>query len=269
MKIGKKMIFLIFALAAAAEVYHVLSRRIIIIADGKRRIFYTDVKMVNDILFKAKIKVDDNDIAEPPLQAELKYPKIIKIIRVEEKIEEKVENTKPKIIYSWKSSANLRPVKYEKLKSVKNISKIKVVTHDGSEVKREVVETKKETKIEELLTLLDKKSRYPIKIYNLSKSPKKKMIATAYYPGDPLAWRDGTITFLGLKMQRGMIAVDPKVIPLRTRLYVPGYGYGYAADTGNLIKGDRIDLGVTNVEEEKPWMHRPVTVYILGPSKTW
>ena len=95
------------------------------------------------------------------------------------------------------------------------------------------------------------------------------MIATAYYPGDPLAWKDGTETRLGDKMQQGIVAVDPKVIPLRTRVYVPGYGYGYAGDTGNAIKGKRIDLGVDNAIEEKHWMHKKVTVYILEKSKTW
>lgn len=109
----------------------------------------------------------------------------------------------------------------------------------------------------------------PEKVYDLSQSRQIRMIATAYYPGDPLAWRDGTITFTGLKMQRGIVAVDPKVIPLGTRLYISGYGYGYAADTGNAIIGNRIDLGVNNAEEEKAWMHRPVTVYILERAKTW
>lgn len=107
------------------------------------------------------------------------------------------------------------------------------------------------------------------KNYDLSRCRQIRMIATAYYPGDPLAWRDGTITFTGRKMQRGIVAVDPKVIPLGTRLYISGYGYGYAADTGNAIIGNRIDLGVNNAEEEKAWMHRPVTVYILERANTW
>jgi 3D (Asp-Asp-Asp) domain-containing protein len=95
------------------------------------------------------------------------------------------------------------------------------------------------------------------------------MLATAYYPGDPLAWRDGTITFLGEKMQRGIVAVDPRVIPLRTRVYVSGYGYGWAGDTGRVIKRKRIDLGVNNSLEEKDYMHVPVTVYILEKADSW
>lgn len=118
------------------------------------------------------------------------------------------------------------------------------------------------------LALLDAKGAAE-KIYDLSQARQIRMVATAYYPGDPLAWGDGTVTYTGLRMQRGIVAVDPKVIPLGTRLYISGYGYGYAADTGNAIIGNRIDLGVNNVEEEKAWMHRPVTVYILEEADTW
>lgn len=272
MKIGKKTLFvamLIVIAVVAAEMYYLMSTRTVIIADGKRKVVYTRLKVVNDILFNAKIKVDENDIVEPSLESDLRYPRVIKVIRVDEKIDEKVETMKPKIIKRERSSANLRPVIYEKLRVSKNITRTKIVYHDGKEVKREVLESRNITKIEELLSLVDPKSKNVIKIYNLTKSPKMKMVATAYYPGDPLAWRDGTITFLGMKMERGIVAVDPNVIPLRTRVYIPGYGYGFAADTGRVIKGKRIDLGVTNVDEEKSWMHKTVTVYILGKAKGW
>jgi 3D (Asp-Asp-Asp) domain-containing protein len=67
-----------------------------------------------------------------------------------------------------------------------------------------------------------------------------------------------------------LVAVDPKVIPLRTRLYVPGYGYGYAADTGSRIKGNRIDLAVKDRKEERRYyMHRKMTVFILEKDTRW
>ncbi len=70
-------------------------------------------------------------------------------------------------------------------------------------------------------------------------------------------------TRLGLPMQRGIVAVDPRVIPLRSRVYVPGYGIGLAADTGGAIKGRRIDLGY-NDDDLILW-YRWVDVYILTP----
>jgi 3D (Asp-Asp-Asp) domain-containing protein len=95
------------------------------------------------------------------------------------------------------------------------------------------------------------------------------MLATAYYPGDPLAWGDGTVTYLGERMQRGIVAVDPRVISLKTRVYVSGYGYGWAGDTGSAIKRKRIDLGVNNKREEQDYMHVPVTVYVLEKADCW
>lgn len=65
-------------------------------------------------------------------------------------------------------------------------------------------------------------------------------IATAYGAGEEDYLSDKT--FLGLPVRDGMIAVDPDVIPLGSLLYVEGYGYGMAGDTGGAIIGNRVDL---------------------------
>lgn len=65
-------------------------------------------------------------------------------------------------------------------------------------------------------------------------------IATAYGAGEEAYLSDKT--FLGLPVREGSIAVDPDVIPLGSLLYVEGYGYGMASDTGGAIVGKRIDL---------------------------
>jgi uncharacterized protein YabE (DUF348 family)/3D (Asp-Asp-Asp) domain-containing protein len=78
-------------------------------------------------------------------------------------------------------------------------------------------------------------------------------------PGDPTYG----ITRLGWKMRRGIVAVDPSVINLLSRVYVPGYGRGIAADTGGLIIGRHIDLGydVGAYEHWFKWGY----VYVLTP----
>ncbi|MEJ2555251.1 MAG: ubiquitin-like domain-containing protein [Anaerolineae bacterium] len=71
------------------------------------------------------------------------------------------------------------------------------------------------------------------------------------------------ITRTGLKAGHGIIAVDPKVIPLWSEVYVPGYGKALAGDTGGTILGRHIDLGFD--EDEPPLWYRWVDVYVLTP----
>lgn len=88
---------------------------------------------------------------------------------------------------------------------------------------------------------------------------KLTVVATAYAPGAGA----GYITATGAKAGRGIIAVDPDVIPLGTKLYVPGYGYGVAADTGGAINGKRIDLCFDTRSKAMNWGRRTVNVYIV------
>lgn len=69
-------------------------------------------------------------------------------------------------------------------------------------------------------------------------------------------------TATGMKQGYGVVAVDPKVIPLYTRVYVPGYGIGIAGDVGGAVKGNIIDLGFDSLNGQ--WSTRYVDVYILA-----
>lgn len=73
----------------------------------------------------------------------------------------------------------------------------------------------------------------------------------------------GNTTFTGVYPRAGTVAVDPKVIPLGSRLWIEGYGYGIAQDTGGVIKGNIIDLFMDTREECLHWGRRMVKVYIL------
>ena len=70
-------------------------------------------------------------------------------------------------------------------------------------------------------------------------------------------------TATGLKMRKGIVAVDPRLINLGSEVYVPDYGVGLAADTGGAIKGKRIDLGYDD-SNLRLW-YRWVDVYLLTP----
>jgi 3D (Asp-Asp-Asp) domain-containing protein/peptidoglycan hydrolase CwlO-like protein len=63
----------------------------------------------------------------------------------------------------------------------------------------------------------------------------------------------------------GAVAVDPSVIPLGSRLSVPGYGLGVASDTGGAIQGSRIDLWFPSVAEAHGWGSRVLTITVYSP----
>lgn len=87
------------------------------------------------------------------------------------------------------------------------------------------------------------------------------MVATAYAAGTGGAgWRTAT----GTGVYRGIVAVDPRVIPLGTRLYIEGYGPAVAADTGGAIRGNRIDLGFGSRAEAMQFGRRSVVVHIVN-----
>ncbi len=86
------------------------------------------------------------------------------------------------------------------------------------------------------------------------------MIATAYTAG---CYRCSGITASGMRAGFGIIAVDPRVIPLGTKLFIPGYGRAVAGDTGGAILGNRVDLGMNTDQDAMQFGRRPVTVYVL------
>lgn len=73
----------------------------------------------------------------------------------------------------------------------------------------------------------------------------------------------GRMTHTDIWPAPGIAAVDPRVIPLGTKLYIDGYGFARAMDTGGAIKGNRIDLFFDTKEEALRWGRRSVTVFVL------
>jgi len=148
-----------------------------------------------------------------------------------------------------------------------------------------VVETRIGLKLVSRVKLAERKVKEPVDqvVHYGTKPPLKKLstksgtyyyrksilvTATAYEPSAVSCgiYADG-FTAIGLKAGPGIIAVDPKVIPLRTKVYVEGYGYAIAGDVGGAIKGNRIDVCFNTVREAMNFGRRRVRVYILEDVK--
>ena len=121
--------------------------------------------------------------------------------------------------------------------------------------------SKRSTKPESLK--LAKRGSYPSRGY-FSGRRIIDMRATAYTadPAENGGNRSGR-TAIGLKIGHGVVAVDPRIIPLGTRLFIEGYGHAVAADTGGAIKGHKIDLGCDTKRQMRKIGRRRVKVHIL------
>jgi 3D (Asp-Asp-Asp) domain-containing protein len=67
-------------------------------------------------------------------------------------------------------------------------------------------------------------------------------------------------TATGIPVGWGVVAVDPSFIPLGTRMFVPGYGEGVAADTGSAVRGAMIDLWFPTCTQATAWGRRTITI---------
>ncbi|OXZ28494.1 N-acetylmuramoyl-L-alanine amidase [Finegoldia magna] len=97
----------------------------------------------------------------------------------------------------------------------------------------------------------------------LAKAKRVFTVRSTAYTSDPRENGGWNVTAIGTKIRRGVIAVDPRVIPLRTRVYVEGYGFATAEDTGGAIKGNKIDVVMDTRAQSRNWGVRNVKIYIL------
>lgn len=137
----------------------------------------------------------------------------------------------------------------------------KVFYEDDKEVRREVVSAKVLKKPVPEIVVVGSRGSLPSRGYYSGRKV-LTMIATGYDPS-PSSNGGHSRTSTGLKAGYGVVAVDPNYIPLGTRLYIEGYGYAVAGDTGSAIKGNRIDLGHDTRSAANKVGRRKVIVHIL------
>lgn len=133
---------------------------------------------------------------------------------------------------------------------------VKVTEKDGVEVSREIVKSVvivEPTPEVIAYGVLSVASRGGVS-FTFSKA--MIVTATAYT-------HTGSCTASGLNPRVGMIAVDPDLIPLGTKVYVENYGFAVAADVGSSIQGNRIDVFLDTERACKQWGRQTVKIYIL------
>ena len=242
---------------AAAQVAHL---------DSKTNIVETSY-LINSS--KSETKKEDNAKTKVLEDKEKKTEKfVVKKVKVPYKTVKKenpdMEKGKTKVLASGENGLEERTYKivYQNGKEVSSKLVDKKVVNKP--VNKVVAEGTKRTRV--LLTSRGDSLRYKRCIEMRASAYDASYESTGKSPGHPAYG----ITATGIRAKKGVVAVDPSVIPLGSRLYVESiqngvssYGYALAADTGGAIKGNKIDLFFQTAREVNNWGVRKVKVYVL------
>jgi uncharacterized protein YabE (DUF348 family) len=238
--------------------------------DGRTFRTRTHRQRVDDVLADLGIVLTGQDYTIPVLTAPLEEDATIRVVRVSHRF--LIEQEPIPFESMWQPDPDLEIDQQRLLQEgIPGVfqRRIRVRYEDGVEVTREVedeyVAVPPTTKImgygtKVVVRTLDTPSGL-VEYWRVI-----RMLATSYSAatsGTPKtsSWYGRTAT--GMQMRHGIVAVDPRVINLRSQVYVPGYGVGIAGDTGGAVKGRRIDLGYD--DDNLVLWYRWVDVYLLTP----
>lgn len=260
------------------EVYR--SMQVYVAAGGQTRAVNTTKRRVADILADEGYVLTDEDMVTPARTKIAKADTVITYVKGTSEVLTLTEE----IPYATTQNANnsmARGTQKIVQKGVVGSAErtYRISYADGVEIGREVIEEKvisaPVAEVKEVGTRATKADAYTIaysgvtssRSGDLSYSRVMACNATAYDAsscGKAAGSAGYARTATGAIAQKGVVAVDPSVIPLGTRLYIDGYGYAIAADTGGAIKGNKIDLCFNTRSEALSFGRRNVTVYVLN-----
>lgn len=126
---------------------------------------------------------------------------------------------------------------------------------------------KKDTiKPKQVLKITKPKAKATVKKASVSKDYKTITVKATAYTASCKGCSGITATGLNLKKNPNVkaISVDPKVIPLGTKVHVEGYGEAIAADTGSAIKGNKIDVFMPSKSKALNWGVKTVKVKVYN-----
>ncbi|GIO28169.1 G5 and 3D domain-containing protein [Ornithinibacillus bavariensis] len=232
---------------------------------GKKVKAWSTGGTVEELLKKNNIVLTELDKVEPEIEKTVQKDSTISIVRIEKKTEEVKDTIAFKTETRKDSSLEKGSEKVLASGSDGAVLKTYEVTYEnGKEVKRELLKEKVTKESENRIVVVGTKESKNLVALSSSGGREFTMTASAF-----TAYCNGcsgnTATGINLKANPNtkLIAVDPSVIPLGTRVWVEGYGEAIAGDTGGHIKGNRIDIHVPTKADAYKWGVRKVKVIIL------
>jgi uncharacterized protein YabE (DUF348 family) len=238
--------------------------------DNKNQQVWTTSTTVADFLKKQNVTLNELDKVEPALTNKVDQEGAITVTRIEkvtDVVEEpiafdvvtqsdnSIEKGKQKVIDSGKEGK--REKHYE------------VVKENGKEISRKLLKTETVEESKNRVVALGTKVVQTVSTASVSRnndSVKKEFyVKSTAYTAHCSGCSGTTATGVNLRANPGakVIAVDPSVIPLGTKVHVEGYGYAVAADTGSAIKGNKIDVFLPSKSAAYRWGSKQVKIKVL------
>ncbi|PGB55429.1 cell wall-binding protein EntB [Bacillus anthracis] len=241
-----------------------------------------EVKVQEVVKPKEEVKVQE--VAKP--KEEVKVQEVAKPkeeVKVQEVVKPK-EEVKVQEVAKAKEEAKVQEIakakeeaKAQEIAKAKEEAKAQEIAKAKEEAKaQEIAKAKEEAKAQEIAKAKEEaKAREALKAKEESKnnaqSAKRELtvVATAYTadPSENGTYGGRVLTAMGHDLTANpnmrIIAVDPKVIPLGSKVWVEGYGEAIAGDTGSAIKGNRIDVLMGSKSKAMNWGRQTVKVKIL------
>lgn len=251
--------------------YFVLKKeQIVLQVEGKKITVNSYCKTVKELLSENNIYYDEDDIIYPSVNSKLKDHMDIKITYVQQitvsehskiayKTKVKNDDSLPKGVtkVTQEGKEGRKTMIYEE------------VYHDGKLVSRVAdKEIIREEPVNKVVTkgtgtsyvVSSSNSSQNLSISNSDSNVKgdKMIVSATAYSGD-------SITATGTRPRWGTIAVDPRIIPYGTKVYIPKFNMTFVAeDCGGGIKGNRIDIFMNSSSACYNWGVRSIDIYIVG-----
>ncbi|MGX6446308.1 ubiquitin-like domain-containing protein [Neobacillus sp. K501] len=232
---------------------------------GKTQQVWSTSATVADFLTQQGIKLNEFDRVEPSLAETLKDNDSINVIRVE-KVTDVVEEPVHFAVITKKD---------ESLEEGKEVlvnqgqqglvsREYEVTLENGKEVSRKIISEQHLKEKQDKVVAVGTKE-LDIQVSRGAETGTEFYVSTTAYTAYCNGCSGTTATGLDLRANPNakVIAVDPRIIPLGTKVYVEGYGYAIAADTGGAIKGYKIDVFFPSKAEAFRWGVRKVKIKIL------
>ncbi len=238
---------------------------VIVRSNGTERQVRTAQTTVSGALKDAGVMVDPLDKVTPPLHTRPTEGMVIKVVKVTNVLEAEKQILAFDSLKTFTNSLKMGEVKQTSSGTPgEKLIRYLVTYEDGKPVKKTPIGSDVVRKPVDRVVAIGSRGQYTSRGAHHTRKI-LKMYASAYEPGPRSCGKYASgRTACGLKAGYGVAAVDPKVIPLGTKLYIEGYGYAIAGDRGRAIKGNRIDLGFKTVKEALTFGRRWVVVHVLS-----